>query len=126
VKLLERVEKNELRDDQVDCPTCGWFDKVLDFVEAGGSLASFVGRKAVGQKVDQKEHDRRKAICESCTAVDSKGDRMFRNVALEKDSCGVPRFKRWFRISETEGCGCWLNLKWWGRGQKCPLKEPKW
>jgi hypothetical protein len=111
--------------------TCGGcagkaYEQAIDFGVTIKNLAGFIAGMALNDKVDPAEFRRRRSVCISCTAVDTKGDRLFRKIKIRTFTCGIPRTKLLFRISSVDGCGCWLNLKWWGRDQHCPLKEPKW
>lgn len=91
----------------------------FDVVKFGIQLAADI------KATDEEQATRRKA-CESCTATDSKGDRVFRAIDQGVFSCGVPVNKKLFRDKAVDGCGCWLNLKWLAKDEKCPLKEARW
>jgi len=105
-------------------PPCGGcqanaFKKAVSAFKVGVGLARFVGEMAVGIKASQEVHDSRKATCEGCPLLDSAGDRMFRGHD-EGHSCGKPRLENVLRDEEKDGCGCWLEMKWWGKSEKCP------
>jgi hypothetical protein len=81
---------------------------------------------AIGTKATPEEHARRKSICEACPEQDSRGVKLFREHKPGRHSCGEARLDWIFRDPEVDGCGCWLELKWHGKDQKCPLKTPRW
>jgi hypothetical protein len=110
------------------CGSCkaGLWDQVLDFAKTGINLTSFLAEMAVDMKVTADEYERRKSICERCTACNPQGELLYRELKDGVHSCGVERPKKLLRISSIDGCGCYLELKWWGNNEKCPLQEPKW
>lgn len=107
------------------CSGASW-KLAFNFVDTITDLGVFASQMALGTKVDGYEYSRRREICESCAECDSRGNKLFREVVPGRHSCGVPRWDWIFRDPAREGCGCWLELKWHGKDQVCPLKQPKW
>lgn len=105
------------------CSGCqaNMFKKAMGVFSMGIGLAQFVGEMAVGIKATEEEHDKRKSACESCQAIDSTGLNMYREHKEGSHSCGEPRIDHILRDDSVDGCGCWLELKWWGKNEKCPL-----
>ncbi len=82
-------------------------------------LASFAKGLLSGQ-VSPEVQEARLAVCRACTATDSKGERLFREIA-GKMYCGVPRLEQLLRNEVQNGCGCELRLKVSRVGSGCPL-----
>jgi hypothetical protein len=118
-------EVTEVTDS--NCKGCrsSWRD-AYNFFETSIDLSVFVTQMALGTKVIDDTYYVRKSSCETCQICDSKGDRLYREYIPGRHSCGVPRFDWIFRDPSVEGCGCWLELKWYGINEKCPLKTPRW
>lgn len=110
------------------CSACrrGWIHQTLNFMSGVVHLADALAHLAVDDKVPQDEHDRRKRICEECPIRDPKGDPLFRDIGHGRFSCGAPATHKLLRDPQVDGCGCFLNLKWWIKGERCPLKDPRW
>jgi hypothetical protein len=94
--------------------------KVVDAAKTLGSLVSY----ALDGEATKEEQERRKAICAACDAVDSSGARLYREGA-DGPTCGVPRLEELLRDSAVDGCGCYLEKKWTGKNQECPLGKWK-
>lgn len=95
-------------------------------LNAGKSLVDVI-KALYGTPVSDEEYASRKKQCEACTAVDNKGEKLFR--PGKKGgwfSCGAPFLQKPFRDKAKDGCGCWLQIKWGGKDQHCPLKPPRW
>jgi hypothetical protein len=107
------------------CSASSW-KLAFNFVDVTTELAVFAAQVSLGNRAGSEEYARRRGICESCQECDSRGDKLFREVVPGRHSCGVPRWDWIFRDPAREGCGCWLELKWHGKDQVCPLKVPKW
>jgi hypothetical protein len=103
----------------VSLASCGCLPKIWDQIkDLSGSLNDIV--KFVAEtKTSPVNYLKRKKICRECTAIDSKGIRLFRKLNEKYYTCGEIRTQNILRNSEKEGCGCILNLKWAGNSQKC-------
>lgn len=76
-------------------------------------------------RVPREVSTSRRRSCEGCQAVDPSGQRLYR-IALGRPVCGRPSDPRapgflLERQDDRDGCGCWLDLKWRARGEKCPV-----
>ena len=80
----------------------------------------------VGQHVNDVEYKRRRDVCKTCMAIDSNGERLYRLDKAGRPTCGVMRLNKIIRDESKEGCGCYLEQKWKGVTQHCPLNPPKW
>lgn len=90
----------------------------MDFGVGVFSVARFASQMLADQKADEDVRERRESICRNCPLFVVIREGVF--------SCGKPVTRKVFRIRSKEGCGCWLNLKWLGVSEKCPLDPPKW
>jgi len=99
------------------CFGCAW-KKMLDFGYGTFSVVRFAAQIAVGQKTSDGIQAKREEICRGCHLFKVVKDGIF--------SCGVPITEKVVRIRDKDGCGCWLNLKWLGVSEKCPLTPSKW
>jgi hypothetical protein len=110
------------------CKGCAgtFWKKVYYFLEAPVSFASFVAEIAVGLRASEETQAQRKTICESCLATDSSGARLYREAFPGQHSCGKPWNDQVVRDPSVDGCGCFLEMKWIGKNERCPLPEPKW
>jgi hypothetical protein len=86
--------------------------------DLSGSIKD-VARFVTEPRTHQANYDKRKQICQQCSAVDSHGVRLFRKINENYYSCGVLRSGNILRDSQKDGCGCILNIKWSGGSQKC-------
>ncbi len=71
------------------------------------------------------EHAKRVSACTGCTAVDGKGERLFRS-SSDGPMCGAQRIEGEPRNEEVDGCGCKLKDKWRTPTEHCPLNPPLW
>lgn len=109
------------------CGGCGGVvDQALDFGITLIGLADVLKGVALRDQVPDEEVQRRRSICESCPNINSAGEKLYRVLEDGRAVCGVPRGHDLFRVSSRDGCGCWLDLKWKLRNQKCPLNPPRW
>ncbi|MBE7466824.1 MAG: hypothetical protein HS116_25415 [Planctomycetes bacterium] len=81
-------------------------------------LASFVKGMLSGQ-VSPEIREARIAICRACTATDSKGERLFREIG-GRMYCGEPKLQKLLRVDARDGCGCNLSLKIEYKNATCP------
>lgn len=98
---------------------CGCQPKILEQLKDLSGSLSDIGKFIIGQRSTQDEFIKRKNICQQCTAVDSRGIRLFRKINENYYSCGALRIEKVLRNSNEDGCGCVLNIKWAGQNQKC-------
>lgn len=110
------------------CAGCraSFINKMISVGHGAFSVAKFAAQMTVGQKATEEQQATRKTACEGCTAVDSKGDRIYREISPGVFSCGQSAKEKLFRDKTVDGCGCWLNLKWIAKDEKCPLNPPRW
>ena len=84
-------------------------------------LVSFVKGMLSGQ-VSSEVRETRLAICRACTATDSKGERLFREIG-GRAYCGEPRLQKLLRVDAQDGCGCELRKKSLSRAASCPIRK---
>lgn len=73
---------------------------------------------------DEQTVQYRTAVCRQCQGADSKGERLFRVVAIPGAGnmafCGAPRWKGMYRDEQADGCGCVLKVKLATKTAMCP------
>ena len=117
---LEEKEPPVIAKNANPCEGCfaNWWRKAIDFGEGIFSVSRFAVQIAADQRASEDDQKVRETVCRACPLFNTIKDGVF--------SCGKPVTERLFRIRGKEGCGCWLNLKWLGKSEKCPLEPPKW
>jgi hypothetical protein len=130
------VEKGTIDNGPIDRACCGQPEKApepppppVPIKEAGllGKIADTVAagfhavRSVVDEPTSAAEYDKRRAKCLGCKAVDSKGERLYRD-NRDGPTCGEYRLAaNTLRDSRVDGCGCYLVPKWKAASEKCPL-----
>ena len=99
------------------CVGCMW-RSLVNFGYGTFSIIRFAAQIAADKKVSEDCRAKREEICRTCE--------LFKTVKKDVYSCGVPFNEKRLRQPEKDGCGCWLNLKWIGISENCPLRPPKW
>lgn len=72
--------------------------------------------------IEEAEQKRRLGICAACTAVDTKGDRLYRG-PYDNPSCGIPAIQKLLRDDTLDGCGCYVKEKAKAKDEHCPLSK---
>lgn len=90
------------------CPSCDKSFGILGYVSA-----------KLSGKVSDETQAARLDICKGCTAVDSTGQKLFREIGGVA-YCGLPRSEKVYRDDKQDGCGCDLLDKVQYRKSKCP------
>jgi hypothetical protein len=94
---------------------CQIWDQIKDL---GGTIVDLL-KFVMEPRSNDVDYLKRQEICQKCQAVDSKGERLFRNLNEKYFTCGEFRSDNILRDSHKDGCGCILNMKWLGRNQTC-------
>ena len=126
--VATRNVEGSVRDRPLPAPQkpgggCGgckgsWWKHAVDFGHGTFDVVRYAAQMAAGIKAPEEVQASRQKACRACPLFTSVGEGIY--------SCGVPATKKVFRIRSKDGCGCWLNLKWLGKDEKCPLEQPKW
>lgn len=109
--FIKEVAPGLVPNFEANNPKCASCDKSF-------GILGYVSAKLSG-KVSEETQAARLDICKGCTAADTRGQKLYREIDGVA-YCGLPRSEKVYRDDKQDGCGCDLLDKIQYRKSKCP------
>lgn len=120
MSIMSKTRSGVLKVTVSSCHGCGsnvW-KRLVNFGESVVKTATAIIEISSGDKSRDDTVESRRHICLYCKLVQEPMASIY--------SCGIPFPEKPLRDPNIDGCGCFLNLKWRAKHERCPLPEPLW